>query len=234
MRASVISVGLFCNERMMHSETTTIRCLVVITLSLLVAVVAGNEQAYGQRKIEFQGQEWAVGNVAQVSVREYLGKTALQVRGNHDTFVYLPNVDARDATIEVDIAADSRCEPGVCFRSRADGEGMNKIILRRWAKGCLADGNVLEQAVITRRQGTVVYLMIDIPQQRDSVVPPATAGWFHLKVVCRGGKIIVYLDDDETPIFEVAGMRYSEATGTLGMCGGDFHFANFRYTVHGE
>lgn len=220
------------NEEMMQVEIEATRCLLIAMLFTFVAITVGNEPASGQQRIEFEGKQWAVNNADRVSVREYLGRTALQVRGRHDAFACPAGVDAQDVTIEVDIAAGSRCQPGVCFRGRADGQELDKIVLSRWARGTHESGSVLEQAVITRRHGTLVYLMIDIPNQRSSGAPVTTADWFHVKVVCRGDRASVYLDNSENPIIEVAGMLDSEATGTLGMCGSDFYFSDFRYTVH--
>jgi hypothetical protein len=201
------------------------------TLLTFVAVVVGNEPASGQQRIEFEGKQWAASNADRVSTCKYRGEDALQVRGRHDTFVYLPDVVAKDATIEVDVAAGSRCQPGICFRGRADGKELDRIVLSRWAKGTHNNGSVLEQAVITRRQGTLVYLMIDIPKHEGSNAPVTPADWFHVKVVCCGDRVSVYLDESEKPIVELAAMLDSEAKGTLGMCGSDFYFTNFRYTV---
>ena len=72
----------------MHVGRKTVRYLVVAALSALVAVVAANRQASGQQTIEFEGKQWAVSNADRVSVGEYLGKTAFDLRRRRDTFAY--------------------------------------------------------------------------------------------------------------------------------------------------
>ena len=86
----------------------------------------------------------------------------------------------------------------------------------------------MDQAVITRNNGTLILLNIGVPSVGDN---PDLRDWFHARVVIQGRNVKVYLDDEELCL-EVGGMIDGSGNRTLGMCGSDFYFSNFRYTVH--
>jgi hypothetical protein len=185
----------------------------------------------GPQTVEFEGKRWASDLPGQVTVTEYEGKTALCVLGNIDTCVYLPDVAFRDGTIEVDVATGSRAIPGIAFRYRRDGERFDRVMLNRWRRSSMHEGPLIEQAIVTRHKGTALFLRVGVPDERDdSGTRPEFHGWFHLKLVVRGRKLAVYLDDEEHPSIEVDEMLDGGEGGTLGVCGRNFYFANFRYT----
>ena len=193
------------------------------------------EAASGEKTIEFEGKQWVTDLADRVTVEEYRGTTALCVRGRNDSYVYLPDVEFQDGTIEVDIAIEPRSVPGIGFRGRDDGKWYDKIMIDR-RRGEPRDPNeMVEQAVVTRRNGTLVLLRVGTPRQDGLGKKPDLYEWFHLKVAIRGKDVKVYLNGNEEPSIEVGGMFDDIGRGTLGVCGRDFYFANFRYTssVHG-
>ena len=185
----------------------------------------------GLHSIEFEGKRWVTGSPGQITATEYEGKTALCVRESTDTPVYLPDVVFRDGTIEVDLATAARSTPGIAFRGRGNGERVDRVMLNRWRRSSQHEGVLIEQAVVTRHKGTLLFLRVGVPDEKDgSGTRPEFHGWFHLKLVVRGRRVAVYLDDDERPSIEIDEMLDGLEGGTLGVCGRNFYFANFRYT----
>ena len=104
------------------------------------------------------------------------------------------------------------------------------IIFNRWPGNAQNRTDIVEQAVVTRRMGTVVVLNIRRSQEhtlRDRAEGPA---WFHVKLVVHGSQVQVYLDGSKKPAIEVAAMFNANEKGVLGLCGRHFYFADFRYT----
>jgi hypothetical protein len=184
----------------------------------------------GSHTIEFEGKRWVTDLADHVTVEQHQGKRALRVRGRTDSYVYLPHVEFRDGTIEVDIATGSRAIPGIGFHGRASGQWADRVMLNRWRRASLAGAAVIEQAVLTRREGTLLFLQVGVPGKDDSGADRDSHGWFHLKVVVRGRRLAVYLDHEAQPSIEVDEMLDVIGPGTLGVCGRNSYFANFRYT----
>lgn len=203
----------------------------VVTVLGWTAFAAEHGLSSSRNTIEFEGRKWTHDVADRVSVEEYCGKTALRVSGGRTGSVYLPDVEFRDGTIEVDIAAIGRSTPGVGFRGRDNGNWHNTIIFNRWAGKDQDKSDVVEQAVVTRRTGTVLVLNIRKSGQhtiRDALDGPE---WFHVKLVVQGRKVQAYLDGSEEPSIEVGAMFDPNEKGVLGLCGRHFYFANFRYTT---
>ncbi len=192
----------------------------------------GATQAADKRKtIEFEGRQWVTSLAETVAVEEYRGTTALWVCGRNDTFVYLPEVEFQDGIIEVDIAVGVRSVSGIGFRGRDGGNWVDRILIDRLPGVPGTTNEVVEQAVVTRRNGTFVFLRIGVPKQDGFPEKPDLSGWCHVKLVIRGNAAEVYLNGSEEPVFEVGAMFDGIGKGTLGVCGGNFYFANFRYTT---
>jgi len=181
--------------------------------------------------IEFEGKKWECHSADRVAVKEYRGKTALRIYGGYDTAAYLPDVEFHDGTIEVDMAALDRSLPGIGFRGRDNGNWCSKILFNHWRGEDQDQGEFVEQAVVTRRNGTVLVLNIRGSGQdntRDRMDGP---DWFHVKAVIQADKVKVYLNGSEEPSIELGAMFDGNEKGVLGLCGGGFYFANFRYTA---
>ncbi len=205
-------------------------------LAIMVSIApgaqgSGDEAAVGRTTIEFEGNRWECHSADRVAVQEYRGKTVLRVDGGHDTAVYLPDVEFQDGTIEVDMATTGRSVPGIGFRGRDDGDWRNQIIFIHQRASVQNDSDFVEQAVVTRRTNTVLVLHIRKSVQ-DGVRNSANwGGWFHVKVIIKGGHVVVFLNGSEEPSFEVGAMFDANEKGVLGLCGGNFCFTNFQYTV---
>ncbi|NQT16716.1 MAG: hypothetical protein HQ582_28420 [Planctomycetes bacterium] len=180
--------------------------------------------------IEFEGKRWNLDSAHSVTVEEYKGRTALGVRGRRDTYVHLADVELRDGTIEVDIAAQSRATPGVGFRGRNNGESYDRVVFGPARRSPMNQGSLLEQAVITRRGGTLLLLRLGLPAEREPGKNLDLYGWFHVKIVVCGQGLRVYFDDSREPIIIADKILDGDRRGTVGVCGNDFYFANFRYT----
>jgi len=182
------------------------------------------------KTIEFEGRKWECHSADRIVVQKYRGKTALRIFGGYDTAVYLPDVEFQDGTIEVDIAPLDRLLPGIGIRGCDDGTWCNKILLNHWRGKNQDQGEFLEQAVVTRRNGTVLVLNIRRSGQdntRDRMDGP---DWFHVKAVLQADKVKVYLNGSDEPSIELGAMLDGNEKGVLGLCGGGY-FANFQYTA---
>jgi UDP-N-acetyl-D-mannosaminuronic acid transferase (WecB/TagA/CpsF family) len=110
----------------------------------------------------------------------------------------------------------------------------NTIIFNRWPGKDQDKSDIVEQAVVTRRNGTV--LVLNIRGSGQDSIPDRMDGpeWFHAKVVVQGDGVKVYLNGGEEPSIEVGAVFDGDRKGVLGLCGGGglgFYFANFRYNT---
>jgi hypothetical protein len=200
-------------------------------LSILLgstALPADNQSPTQQDAITFEEKGWELHEVTRAAVEDYRGKTALRVQGQHtDSSVFLPGVEFKDGTIEVDIAALDRTQPGIGFRGRAGGMWRNEIIFNFWPVKGERAAKHLEQAVLTRKDNTVLVLNIR-QSARDDV--RCSVKWFHVKIVVRESKVQIYLDGNGRPSIEMGNVFDETQRGAIGLFGGDFYFANFSYT----
>ncbi len=196
------------------------------------AFAMGHEPSILHNTIEFEGRQWRHHSADRVVVEEYRGKTALRVQGARtNSSVYLPEVEFQNGTIEVDIAAPGRSTAGIGFRGRDNGYWCNKIVFNRWRGKDEDKCDVVEQAVVTRRTGTVLVLNIRKSGQDGIRERLDVYDWFHVKVVVQVENVKVYLNGSEEPSIEVGAMFDGNKKGVLGLCGGDFCFANFQCTA---
>ena len=81
----------------------------------------------------------------------------------------------------------------------------------------------IQQAVITRRNGTYLFLRMG-PSVK-------AAEWFHVKLVILGTRLAVYVNHGREPVFVVDKVLDGKARGDVGVWSiGNTYFANFRYT----
>jgi hypothetical protein len=196
--------------------------------ALTMTVIAHLALAQESRTIDFEGRSWKPLQADRIAVAEYRGRSAVHVTGTNLTSAYLPGSAFQEGTIEVDLSASGRATPGIGFGGFAAGNWRNRVLFNHWRPGREASERaVLEQAVITRRDGTVVVLNLrDAAHLQTSQRQP---GWFHVRITVRGDSLAVFLDNEETPIITL-GSVVEQGSGEIGLCGSDFHFANFVFT----
>jgi len=202
----------------------------IIALLGSTALVVEFEPAPTAGTVEFGGRTWRVQSPDRAVAREYGGKTALHLTGTQTSSAFLPDVEFRNGTIEVDIAAPGRATPGIGFRGRRNGQWSNRILFNHWAGEQKGKHDVIEQAVVTRRTNTTLLLNIRRPARPPNRPWKEANDWFHVKVVVRADSVKIFLSDKTKPDIEVGEMLTKGEKGTLGLCGGDCYFANFRYT----
>jgi len=184
------------------------------------------------RNIKFQGKTWAYRSHDRVTICKYGQKTALRVMGTQSNpYVFLPAVEFQDGTIEVDIAPNGRFTPGIGFRGLKNEKHVDKIMFSCWPPDGKNTGDVIEQALVTRRVGTVLLLNIRRGAPAVKRRSVEERDWIHVKVVVQGDRVKIFLNGSKKPDLEMAGMLEKDEKGTLGLCGGGFYFANFRYTL---
>ncbi|MHB0956940.1 MAG: hypothetical protein ACYC0X_13460 [Pirellulaceae bacterium] len=205
--------------------------LAVISVIGVTALALDNEPLLRQRTIKFEGKEWKHSAVGEVTAEKYREKMALCLyEGGDKNFVYLPDIEFQNGTIEVDIAAFGRSLPGIGFRGCDEGSWRNKIVFNRWRGIQATPYDVVQQAVVTHKIGTVLLLNIERSEQEDTHQSPGVCEWFHVKIVIQGSNMKVHLNGREEPSIEVGAMFDENEKGVIGLCGGDCGFANFRYT----
>lgn len=209
-------------------------CAAVTTMLVWTAFAVEHEPSSSRDTIEFEGRKWRHDADARVSVKKYRGKTALHVRGarSHSS-VYLPGIDFQNGTIEVDIAALDSTTPGIGFRGREKGYWCNRIMFNHWRGKDEDKHDVVEQAVVTRRMGTVLLLNIRRSGRDGNCGRRGLHDWYHVKLVVQGDTVSVYLNGSKQPSIELGAMLDGNTKGVLGLCGGGnggFYFADFRYT----
>ena len=204
----------------------------IATVFGATAFAAGDRLSTVPDTVEFEGRRWRYHSIRRAVVKEYRGKTALCVNGQRsDGAVYLPGIEFRDGVIEVDMATPDRSAPGIGFRGRDKGKWRNRIMFSRRRGRSQDRRGVVEQAVVTRKASTV--LLLNIEESRYYGLSEELGGydWFHVKIVVQGDTIRVYLNGGQKPSVVVGAMFDGDQKGVLGLCGGDFYFANFKYTT---
>ena len=202
----------------------------VVALLGSTAFAAEDERSSSGHTIEFEGRKWRHDASDRVFVEQHRGKTALRVQGTRTTSsVYLPEVEFQDGAIEVDFAAIDRSIAGIGFRGRDNENWCNTIMFNRAWPG--KDRDEVEQAIVTRRVGTV--LVLNIRRSEEDTIRHTADGpeWFHVKVVVQRSNVQVYLNGSEEPDIEVGAVFDPNEKGVVGLCGRHFYFANFRYTT---
>ncbi len=207
---------------------------IIIVLGATALAVGHGPSTVGET-IEFEGRKWRRHPTSHVAVEEFQGKTALYVQGDRrSASVCLSGVDFRDGTIEVDIAAPARFAPGIGFRGLDKGQWRNRIMFSRRRGKDEDRREVVEQAVVTRRAGTVLLLNTREPVHLGAHGERVTNNWFHVKVAILGDTVSVYLNGGKKPDIVIGGLFDANEKGELGFCGGHLYFANFRYTSTDE
>jgi len=192
----------------------------------------GADETSSDRLITFEGKQWRTSGAERVEVEKHAGQELLFVEGSNRTFTYLPDVAFQNGAIEVDFACQPRTVPGVAFHLRAQGDRRDEVLFNRWPASDQQMRIHVEQAVVTRRDGTATILNVRMPRQSSpSVDLPEGFVWFHVKLQIDGGQLRVFLNGSEQADFEVGSMFDEDASGAVGVCGGGFYFANFRYVT---
>jgi len=193
----------------------------LVAVTCLFAQPAGLADEW--QAIEFEGKRWVADVNTHVVAGEFYGRQALNVRGGTHAYVFLPDVDFGNGTIEVDVAAGPRGVPGVGFRGSANGSRVDKVAFSLFRPGSQAPEGAVGQVVITPRDGTMFLLRTD----RDVESPR----WFRVRLDVHDGRVTVYVNGAVEPVLVVDKMLDANARGNLGVWGlQDVYFSNFRYT----
>jgi len=122
----------------------------------------GGGKATAQRKtIQFEGKQWNTSLAKEATVETFKGKTALHVQGREQTYVYLPDVEFRDGTIEADIAGATFS--GIAFRGRNGGRRAEKLYFRPQNAGTAKHKKSVQYAVIGRKDASWSVLRAKFP-----------------------------------------------------------------------
>lgn len=202
------------------NSTPAITWIALLTgvLSLFNSKVRGDDGL----SLTFQGQKWTMETARDDAVTVHAGRPAIQVVGPLASSAYLKDVEFTDGMIEADLAAGPRGMPGIAFRRQEGSRIVDRIIFLRVPASGLREDVEVEQAIVTRRDGTQIFLRL---QCHDDV-----ADWFHVKLVVRGSGVQVYVDDSATPIFSVENMLDGTRSGNIGLWGHqEFYASNFRF-----
>ena len=223
----------------MRKHDRTGLALVVLALAAMGGQAsAQGQQGKGKRKarqrptfkaqtIEFEGKTWHT-PAATLAVGEFKGKTALHVVGRTQSYVFLPEVEFQDGTIEVDIA--SSIFSGIGFRGRENGKRAEKVYFRPQNSGTAKHANSVQYSVIGRRDATWRYLRTKFPVKYEAAADLKKNQWFHTKLVVKGTEVKVYVDDGPEPVLVVDPMLDGVTMGTVGVWGYNSYFANFKFT----
>ena len=186
-------------------------------------------------------------NVTVEAVR-YRGSDALEVRQtgpyrgfDSDTFAFVPGLDFRDGTIDVDVAGSllpgapptARGFIGVAFRIDADGGSFagEGLYIRP------TNGRAEEQ--VRRNRSTQYFsypgydfdrLRREAPGQYESYVDLVPDEWTHLRIEVSGATARLYVGDAAQPALIVGDLkRGPDAHGSVGLfvgIGTNGHFRN--------
>lgn len=206
-----------------------VRLIAVATWFLLLGT-PGTASAEPDQTIEFEGVKWSIHQADRVFVEQHEGRQALFIGGSSRTRLFLPDVKFRNGTVEADFAIRPRAIPGIATFQEAGGDPACRVMFfRHFSRSKSVADNVVEQAVVTRRNGSAVVLTIRDEVVRDGLAGRQLSHWFHVKLEIKDDKLRVFIDDHPKPVFELRGIMWDGNGGSLiGVCGGGFYLSNFQ------
>jgi hypothetical protein len=174
-------------------------------------------------RIEFEGKQWLSDVDNRLEVESVDDLPAMRVTGT-TPYVYLPNAQFKDGTIEVHLAPGQRGLAGIGFHGGSDEKRLDRLALLV-VKDSSTTQEVMQQAVVTKDgQGTLLLLRLKTTRSSDI--------WIRVKVVVRDARVDIYVNGDARPVFSVDNVLNESVPGTVGVWGKQgFHFAHFRYTA---
>lgn len=172
--------------------------------------------------VPFDDARWQI-EAAESEVTEYLGKTALRIKGGG---ALLPEVDIRNGLVEFDIAiTPERGFAGLIFRWQSEGN-YEQFYVRPHQSGN-PDANQYQPV----NNGSASWQLYHGDGYSAPVVYKYNE-WLPVKVLFAGTQALVYIDSDE-PVLHVTDLKRGPGSGAIGVSSANFsavHFANFRYT----
>ncbi len=189
----------------------------LLSLAAVFGLAAGPQTGGG---VEFGPDRW---DLANAKVVDYLGRKA--VMGT----ALLKDVEFRNGTIEVDIAASTdrgRSYPGLLFRVQPNRD-WERVYIRPHRHTLYSD--VL--------QYVAAFNGVDSWQFYNGYGATATATipvkeWFHVKIEVAGSQARVFIGDSARPALVIPGLKHGLSRGSIGVMGpldGTAYFSNFTY-----
>jgi hypothetical protein len=239
------------------SSILTSTCL--LTCFLVVSTSCAAEKIESYRLDSLAGLK--MNEVVATSVT-YKGRAAAQAKypklgpggyagPDRPTFAFLPVVDFRNGTIEVDVAGsvapnapkDAPLTPrgfvGIVFRLAPDLSKFEGIYLR--------PANARAEDQVRRNHATqyfsypgytFVRLRKESPEKYESYVDLVPGEWTTMRIEVNGEKVLLYVNGSAQPVLVVNDLKLgSEAHGSIGMwvdIGTEAYFSNLRITARGK
>jgi hypothetical protein len=165
-----------------------------------------------------------------VELNDALQQRVLNRQGsNQPAFALLP-VDFTNGTIEVDIAAelngkgapDARAFAGVAFHIPPDFSTYEAVYLRM-TNGRLAQPTPTEPRISRAIQYTAhpdfhwEVSRKNFPGKYESGANIAPSTWLRFRLEISGSQLKAYINDEKEPALTVEDMKYSNATGKIGL-----------------
>ena len=148
------------------------------------------------------------------------------ITGQEGDFVYLPDVDLQDSTIEVDIASNTFC--GIGFRAE-DGEIFEMIYFRPQNLGTAKHANTVQYVSKGRPNASWRELRTAYSGVYEAGADVAVNRWFRVRLEVRGQRVEAYVDKGTKPVLVVDPMIGGVSRGALGLWSWNGAFANFSY-----
>ena len=192
--------------------------LIIVLLSLLVNC------SFGQQRIAvpMNSSKWTI-NSDDFKFERYLGVESLYLPGG---FAELNDVTFHNGIIEFDIAfPQGRGFPGITFR-RQDETNYEEFYIRPHQSGN-PDANQYTP-VFNGLAGWQLYY----GEGHAAPIRYKYDDWNHVKLVIKGTAGEVYINDMETPLFQIYELKHGNVQGPIALKGNaKSHFANFSYQL---
>ena len=181
-----------------------------------------------QTTISFEDRLWVAEHADEVTVEDYKGKRSLHVTGQEAAFVYLPDVEFKNGTIEVDIASSTFS--GIGFRGRNNGTWAEKIYFRPFNSGTPTHKNTVQYFMIGNPEGHWRFLRENFPGKYETGAELTPNEWFHVRLEVQGQRCQVFVDEKDEPVLVVEELLDGRSIGKIGVWGWNSYFANLQFS----
>ncbi len=202
-------------------QTFKFQWILLLTVSLSALAWAAPTPV----QVPMTEEVWSV-NAEDYKFEEYLGSPSLYLPQG---FAELADVQFHNGTIEFDIAfPEGRGFPGIIFRMQ-DNRNYEEVYFRPHQSNN-PDANQYTP-VFNGLAGWQLY-------HGDGHGAPVLYrydAWNHVKLVIKGTRGEVYINDMDQPVFQIHDLKHGDVAGPLVLKGhAQSHFANFSYTLTDE
>ncbi len=213
--------------------------------ALLAATAIAAPVAAQARDVKLTDATRMVVHKVTVAHDVFKGRPAFRVNGNEerdvDRVVLLPDVPFHDGVIEVDVAGEADLQQyaaargfiGIAFRSAADASTFEALYIRP------TNGRADDQV---RRNHSTEYISFpeypwermrkETPEKYESYADVVPGEWMHLKIVVKGDKAQLYVNNAPQPALIVNDLKLgADRKGILALwvgLGTVGHFANLK------